>query len=317
MVAGIEFENPIGLAAGYDKSGQAIGLTSALGFGHVEIGSISAFPSSGNPKPRLWRLPIDQATRVHYGLPNDGAETVAERLSSLPTPSVPLGINLVNTNRIQENNHVCGDEESIIQDYVISAQSLAPYADYWMLNLSCPNTKDGRGFFEKHDRLPSLLGQIAEITPKRPVFLKISPDIDDVGVDLILESADPHEQVQGMMFNLSSRERFQLQSPPQLWKNLPGAISGSPVRDWMDDRVRWLYSKIGQSRYIIIAAGGVMNAEDAFAKICAGASLVQIYTALIYQGPSIVKRINQGLLRILDREGLKCLQDAVGSSATL
>jgi len=145
-LCGIRFNNPVGLAAGFDKSGEAVKLLSAFGFGHLEIGSISAELSDGNPAPRLWRLPDDNAIIVHYGLPNDGAETVARRLEMLKL-SVPLGINLVKTNKGPDTGVESPDD--IIQDYVKSADQLKDRGQYLTLNLSCPNTEDGRDFFSK------------------------------------------------------------------------------------------------------------------------------------------------------------------------
>jgi dihydroorotate dehydrogenase (fumarate)/dihydroorotate dehydrogenase len=143
-VAGLHFPTPIGLAAGFDKSGPAIRALAGLGFGSIEIGSVSVDPSEGNPKPRLWRLPADKAIVVHYGLPNDGAAIIAERLARTRLP-VPLGINLVVTNRGRGAAPLNADQ--IIGEYVAAAKAMAPRADYLMLNLSCPNTVDGRDFF--------------------------------------------------------------------------------------------------------------------------------------------------------------------------
>jgi len=145
-IAEIPFANPVGLAAGYDKSGRAIALMESLGFGHIEIGSVSATPSSGNSRPRLWRLPDDQAICVHYGLPNEGADAVAQNLGRQQI-GVPLGINLVNT-----NHALCvpmSSADAILDDYQTSANTLKEHASYFMLNLSCPNTADGRGFFDQ------------------------------------------------------------------------------------------------------------------------------------------------------------------------
>src|SRR3954469_17003267 len=157
-VAGLKFQNPIGLAAGFDKSGRGVSLLSSLGFSHIEIGSISAEPSAGNPKPRLFRIPRDSGIVVNYGLPNDGAERIAERLSATRKLPVPLGINVVNTNRGPDAPPDADDD--IINDYVRTVRRLRDHADYFALNLSCPNTKDGRGFFTETPRLRRLLDQL-------------------------------------------------------------------------------------------------------------------------------------------------------------
>jgi dihydroorotate dehydrogenase (fumarate)/dihydroorotate dehydrogenase len=308
-VAGIALENPIGLAAGFDKSGRVVETMASFGFGHVEIGSISAMPSAGNPRPRLWRLPQDEAICVHYGLPNDGAQRVAIRLAK-QKHSVPLGINLVNTNRGAGTQDAGPDE--ILSDYVQSAKTLQSFASYLMLNLSCPNTADGRGFFDHGDHLRRLLERITTNGIDVPVLLKLSPDGGEQSLDRLLETVDGFQCVQGFMFNLSPTRRGGLTTPERVWRDWPGAISGRPVRSWMDDRIAELYAMMDRNRYQIVAAGGVSRAEDAYQKIRCGASLVQVYTALLYQGPGVVRQINRGLLRLLRRDGFTCVADAVG-----
>ena len=172
VVAGLRFPTPLGLAAGFDKSGTAIEMLAALGFGFVEIGSVSIDPSSGNARPRLFRLPQDRAIVVHYGLPNDGARLIAERLAKIHLP-VPLGINLVKTNRGPGTAPESADQ--IIGEYVEAARVLAPRADYLMLNLSCPNTEDGRDFFADAGQLRNCLAALGELRLSVPVFLKVSP----------------------------------------------------------------------------------------------------------------------------------------------
>ncbi|QDV46314.1 Dihydroorotate dehydrogenase (quinone) [Stieleria neptunia] len=312
-VAGIPFKNPLGLAAGYDKSGRAVAAMASLGFGHVEIGSVSAMPSAGNPKPRLWRLPIDDAICVHYGLPNEGAAAVAKRLQGQRI-DVPLGINLVNT-----NHGVCSDAispDEILQDYVTAAETLRGCASYFMLNLSCPNTSDGREFFDAPGHLGELLERLASIPIDVPLLLKLSPDWDDAAIDRMLQTVDGYASVAGFMFNLSSRRRSGLATPCEIWNDWPGAISGSPTKDWMDRRIVSLYRQMDRRRYRIIAAGGVATAEDAYRKLRAGASLVQLLTALVYQGPRVVRRINRGLLELLERDGVSHVQDIVGADVS-
>src|SRR6266511_1263040 len=171
-LAGLAFRSPLGLAAGYDKNGRAVPLLSAFGFGHVEVGSVSAQRSAGNPAPRLFRLPRDNAIVVHYGVPNDGAVRVAERLAAVRR-TVPVGINLVNTNRGPAAP--VEPDEAVIADYVESVRLLQDRADYLCLNLSCPNTNDGSGFFPDPRRLSTLLEALDEVGIGKPVFLKVAP----------------------------------------------------------------------------------------------------------------------------------------------
>jgi dihydroorotate dehydrogenase len=311
-IAGLQFENPIGLSAGFDKSGEAIEALAGLGFGHVEIGSVSADPSAGNPRPRLFRLPEDRAIVVAYGVPNDGAPTVAARLAKISLP-VPLGINIVKTNRGRGTPPESADQ--IIGEYVEAAHILAPYADYLMFNLSCPNTEDGRDFFADRGHLDASLAALGEIGLTKPVFLKVSPLGGVAMIEQLLEAAQPHNFISGFMFNLPSGMPGNLKSPASSWKSLPGAVSGPPAADLLDRCLRETWRRIDRRRYALIASGGVFTAEDAYAKIKLGASLVQLLTALVYEGPGVVRRITHGLAVLLEHDGFKNVADAVGAEA--
>lgn len=311
-VAGIRFENPVGLSAGFDKSGEAIAALAGLGFGFVEIGSVSADPSEGNPRPRLFRLPEDRAIVVAYGVPNDGARTVAARLARIELP-VPLGINIVKTNRGPGAAPESADQ--IIGEYVEAARILEPHADYLMFNLSCPNTEDGRDFFADRAHLEASLAALAEIGLNKPVFLKVSPLGGIPMIERLLEAAAPHDFISGFMFNLPSEKPANLRSPEILWKYLPGAVSGPPSAALLDACLHETWRRMDRRRYALIASGGVFSAEDAYARIKLGASLVQLLTALVYEGPGVVPRIARGLARLLERDGIHNVADAVGVEA--
>ncbi|MFH2131776.1 MAG: quinone-dependent dihydroorotate dehydrogenase [bacterium] len=310
-VCGLHFLNPLGLAAGYDKSGKAVRLLSALGFGHLEIGSVSAEASDGNPKPRLWRLPEDQATVVHYGLPNDGADVIAKRLAAINLP-IPLGINLVRTNT--GLHAACPTDSDIIADYVRSAQRLKESADYLTLNLSCPNTETGRDFFAEKDHLVRCLQALSKLDIGCPVFLKISPLGGIAAIENVLEAVAGFGFVSGFIFNLSPVKPDGLKTSPQVWHHLPGAVSGPPCEALMNDCIREMYHRMDRKRFVIIGAGGVGTAAQAYEKIRLGSSLVQLFTALIYQGPTVVKQINRGLAGLLHQDGFKTVAEAVGSA---
>jgi dihydroorotate dehydrogenase len=308
-MAGLRFPTPIGLAAGFDKSGSAIAALAALGFGSVEIGSISVDPSAGNAKPRLWRLPHDQAIAVHYGLPNDGVPIISQRLEGIRLP-VPLGVNLVVTNRGTGSAPLRADE--IIAEYVAAAKAMAQHADYLMLNLSCPNTEDGCDFFADSDHLDACLVALGETKLSVPVFLKVSPLGGIEAIERVLAAAEDREFVRGFMFNLPPVRPEGLRTPETIWRETRGAISGPPAAGLADFCIRETYRRMDRKRYRLIGAGGVSSAEDAYAKIRSGASLVQLLTALIYQGPGVVRRITSGLARLLARDGVKNVADAVG-----
>ncbi|MGM0485510.1 MAG: quinone-dependent dihydroorotate dehydrogenase [Planctomycetota bacterium] len=312
-VAGVSFPNPIGLAAGYDKSGKAIRMMAALGFGFVEVGSVSADPSEGNPRPRLWRLPLDRAICVHYGLPNDGAEAIARRLAGQSVP-VPLGINIVKTNR--GPNAPPDREDAVLEDYVRSVSKLKSRADYLNLNLSCPNTEMGRDFFATAGNIARLLTALGDLDLACPLFLKVSPVGGIATIDRLLEEVDPFSFVSGFMFNLPPGKPEQLATPRSVWESMPGAVSGAPSRAVLDRSLRELYQRMDRSRYRIMASGGVFSAEDAYEKIRFGASLVQLMTGLTYEGPALVARINRGLRQLLERDGFDNIADAVGTAAS-
>jgi dihydroorotate dehydrogenase len=309
-VAGLHFPTPIGLAAGFDKSGSAISALAGLGFGSVEIGSISIEPSLGNPQPRLWRLPDDRAIIVHYGLPNDGAAAIAERLSKTRL-LVPLGVNLVVTNRGAGAAPLEADQ--IIGEYLAAAKIMAAHADYLMLNLSCPNTVDGRDFFADSGHLDACLGALDEMKLKLPVFLKVSPLGGVEAIERMLTAADTRKFVSGFMFNLSPVKPAGMNTPEKIWRSLPGAASGPPSAALADLCIRETFRRMDRKRYVLIGAGGVSTAEGAYAKIRLGASLVQLLTALIYEGPGVVRKITKGLAALLERDGVKHVTEIVGA----
>jgi dihydroorotate dehydrogenase len=311
-VAGLHFPSPIGLAAGFDKSGTAIAALAGLGFGSVEIGSISIDPSAGNPKPRLWRLPDDRGIVVHYGLPNDGAEAIARRLSTTRLP-VPLGVNLVVTNR--GAGAVPLEADQIIREYASAAKIMAPHTDYLMLNLSCPNTVDGRDFFADRGHLDACLAALDELNLKLPVFLKVSPLGGIEAIERVLAAADTRGFVSGFMFNLPPLKPEGMHTPEHIWRILPGAVSGPPAAALADLCIRETFRRMDRKRHVLIGAGGVSTAEEAYARIRSGASLVQLLTALIYQGPGVVRKITKGLAELLARDGVKHVKEAVGVDA--
>jgi dihydroorotate dehydrogenase (fumarate)/dihydroorotate dehydrogenase len=311
-VAGLDFPTPIGLAAGFDKSGTAMAALAGLGFGSIEIGSVSIEPSDGNAKPRLFRLPQDRAIVVAYGVPNDGATAVAARLDRIHLP-VPLGVNLVKTNR--GTTAPPETVNQIIGEYVDAARVFSARADYLMLNLSCPNTTDGRDFFADRAHLDACLTALSEARLTLPVFLKISPLGGLEAIERLLAAAEPHRFVSGFMFNLPPGKPDGLTTPEAVWRAMPGAVSGPVYAALADFCIRETYRRMDRGRFAIVGAGGIFTAEDAYAKLRLGASLVQIFTALIYEGPGVVRRIAAGLARLLDRDGIKHVADLVGVDA--
>ncbi len=312
-IAGLHFRHPIGLAAGWDKNGRAVRMLEALGFSFAEIGSISARPSQGNPRPRLFRVPQDDAIIVNYGLPNDGAETVAARLRSHRSRR-PLGINVVKTND-GPNAKAC-DEEEIFADYAWSVEQLHTHASYLMLNLSCPNAPGGRDFFSQPGTIARLLERLKPIQIGCPIFLKIAPKADLGEHERVLLECEACPWVRGFCFNLpqGKPDTLKFTTPRSSFAHQEGAVSGRPV-EWLINRcIASFYARMDRQRYVLIGTGGVFDAEDAYRKIRLGASLIQLYTALVYEGPGVAKRICRGLTELLKRDGFATVSEAIGTS---
>jgi dihydroorotate dehydrogenase len=311
-VAGMALENPLGLAAGFDKNGRAIRMLGAMGFGHVEIGSVSAHPSDGNPRPRLFRIPQDRGIVVAYGVPNEGAEVVRQRLEG-PRGRAALGVNLVKTND-PDRPAVAPD---VYEDYARSFALLQGRADYVALNLSCPNSAADRDFFDELPRIDALLARLGECAPRVPVFLKLKPTRDAGVLREIVAIADRHPYVAGFAINLPSGKPadLNLTSPRSSLERMPGAVGGPPVEAFVNAILATLYATVGpESRYALMAAGGVFSAEDAYRKLRLGASVVQLYTGLVYRGPRVVKEILRDLVGLLERDGLDSVGQAVGAA---
>jgi dihydroorotate dehydrogenase len=305
-VAGIDFKNPIGLAAGFDKNMRLTNIIPAVGFGFMEIGSVTHHPYEGNAGLRLARLPDDKSLIVYYGLKNIGAEAIEKKLQRLRF-DIPVGINIAKTNRADIKG------ERSVEDYAATYRMLSRYFAYVTVNVSCPNAQDGLMFQEPH-LLESLLAALAKEEKRCPVFLKISNDLPMEKMDAIVAIVERYPFVDGFVVgNLSKRrDLLHLTSPPERLDRIPlGGISGRPIRKLSTDLIRHIYKKT-KGKYIIIGLGGVFTAEDAYEKIKAGASLVQIITGLIYGGPATVKKINRGLVKLLLHDGYSHVSEAIG-----
>lgn len=313
-VAGIDFPNPVGLAAGCDKNGKAVPVWPRFGFGYVEVGTVTAQPQNGNPRPRVFRMPEHGALVNRLGFNSEGSEAVAKRLARLrrygrPLP-IPLGINIGKTKL------VTGDE-AVLDDYRAGFRRLSRLADYIVVNVSSPNTPGLRQWQEK-TRLTALLGALMEeartLAIKRnsvpvPLFVKISPDMaisdmEDVA-QVVMEL-----NLSGIIATNTTIEREGATASIQQ----EGGMSGKPLRDRATEVIRKLY-RCTEGKVPLIGVGGIFTAEDAYARIQAGASLIQFYTALVYEGPFLPRTINQGLLQLMERDGVENIADLVGVSA--
>jgi len=294
---GLNFKNPIGLAAGFDKNGTTTHLMEALGFGFLEIGSITANACTGNPKPRSFRLPVDQSLINRLGLNNDGAKTIIKRLKKLDH-TVPIGINIAKTH----NPDISGN--LALKDYHFSFTLAKKVADYVTINISCPNTTEGKTF-EDPELLNELLThlEVGNDASDPPVLIKFSVDLDKQQLDELLEITESFA-VSGYVATNTSARRDALKTSSGIIKRIgKGGLSGRAIRDKSTDIINQI-SEQTKNEKTIIGVGGVTDTDSAIEKIKAGADLLQIYTGMVFEGPSIVKSINNGILRYLDEHNL-------------
>ncbi len=308
---GYAFQNPVGIAAGFDKNLRITGALRKLGFGFMEAGSISALPWPGNAKPRLFRLPQDQAIINRMGLNNLGVQALQPRIASLPA-DWPVGISLVKTPDAQLMGQAGLDE------FIAAYQAVAGYGAYVCLNISCPNTEEGKTF-EDPETLETLLSAIrqvglAEATKKaRPLLLKLSPDLTGSQLQEIVEIGCRFE-VAGWVVSNTTSGREGLRTHEKVIEAIGrGGLSGQPLRHKSTRLLGELYYLTRhQPDTVLIGVGGINDADSAWEKISHGANLIQVYTGLIYEGPGLLNRINQGILEKLDTHQLPHIRDAVG-----
>ena len=304
---GILFKNPIGLAAGFDKNAEMIPLLGALGFGFLEIGTVTPYPQVGNPKPRMFRLPEDRALINRMGFNGKGVEEVRKTLTRMRNRTCVVGIN-IGKNKITPN-------EKADEDYLLCFQALSGSADYIAVNVSSPNTPGLRELQGK-DALVQLLTLVQvenkKLKSPKPILLKIAPDLTDGQLDDIV-AVSTKVGIHGIIATNTSVERAGLVTPHERLQRIgDGGLSGRPLRDRSTQIIRSLYKK-SEGKIPIIGVGGIFRAEDAYDKICAGATLVQMYTGLIYEGPGLVKKIKKGLAQLLEDDGFRTVQEAIGS----
>lgn len=297
-LAGLDLPNPVGLAAGLDKNGEGLRGLSRLGFGFVECGSVTPLAQPGNPRPRLFRLKEDRAIINRMGFNNEGLEAFSRRLDNRPRGTV-TGANL-GANK---------DTEDRAADYVLGLRRLSGRADYFTINISSPNTPGLRAL-QGRAALDDLLGRIAEARQgPEPVFLKIAPDLNSGEIVMIVEAALAHG-IDGLIVSNTTLER-----PATLrsqWAGETGGLSGAPLRD-LALKALCHASEAAGGRLPLIAVGGIGSGEDAWARIRAGATAIQIYSALIYEGPGLIGSIKRDLAQRLRAEGFSTVLDAVGS----
>jgi len=296
-VAGIDFPSPIGLAAGFDKDAEVAEQMLSLGFGFVEVGTITPRPQEGNPKPRLFRLKDDRAVINRMGFNNAGLPSAFDRLQQCSHSHGVIGVN-VGANK---------DSADRIPDYVEGVRAMAPVASYITINISSPNTP-GLRQLQDEGALRELLAAVREVRTKRPVFLKVAPDLEDGDPERIVRAAIDHG-IEAIVVSNTTVSRPPLQSR---WAGEQGGLSGAPLKALALEALRKFRTASG-GEMLLIGAGGIATAEDAFERIRAGASLIQLYSAMVYEGPGIARRMAAGVDRLLRREGFASVTAAVGS----
>jgi dihydroorotate dehydrogenase len=310
---GLSFRNPVGLAAGFDKNGVAARELAALGFGFVEVGTVTNLPQPGNPRPRLFRLPLDRALINRQGFNNEGAAALARRLEK-GKPDCVLGVNIGKSRAVPL--------EEATADYLASFELVRPHADYVAVNVSSPNTP-GLRELQRADLLAALLGELQrrnrELAARDarlpvPLLVKVAPDLGAGELELIVDVARRAE-VAGIIATNTTTGREGLRTPRgQVAAFGEGGLSGAPLRRRSTEVVAAL-RRLTRGALVIVGVGGVFTAEDAWEKICAGAGLVQLYTGFVYEGFGVVRRINEGLAALLRRHGFRTLDEAVGCRA--
>ncbi len=299
-VAGLHFPNPVGLAPGYDKNAEVPEPILRLGFGFTEVGTLTPRPQAGNALPRLFRLAEDEAVINRMGFNNEGQLSASIRLERLRRHKQigPIGIN-IGANK---------DSTDRIADYVTGVRDMARYADYMTVNISSPNTPGLRALQDKAALDDLLSAVMAARTDDTPIFLKVAPDLEPADIDDITQISIARG-IDALIISNTTISRPPLRSPHG---GEMGGLSGLPLRDLAHQRLRDFRAASGGA-ITLIGVGGIASAQDAYARIRAGASLVQVYSALVYHGPGLAAKINKGLIALLARDGFANISDAVGA----
>ena len=313
---GLKFPNPVGLAAGMDKAAAAVPVWAALGFGFTELGGVTRHPQPGNPAPRMFRVVIDRALINRMGFNNPGADAMAARLAEWKNggrwPKHPVGINL-------GKSKITPLEEAA-EDYVYSFKTLWSYADFFVVNVSSPNTPNLRQLQDKAaldeilTRLEEANKALAGGATTKPILVKVAPDLSLEALDEILELAGPR-QIAGIVATNTTITRPESSEPSaQTIYAESGGLSGRPLAARSTEVIRHIYRQT-KGKLPIIGVGGILDSDDAWEKIAAGASLLQVYTGLVYEGPGLVREITDGLRARLKLGGFTTLREAVGSKS--
>lgn len=304
-IVGIDFKNPIGLSAGFDKNAELTNIMPYVGFGFEEVGSVTALPCEGNARPRLWRLKKSKSLLVYYGLKNDGADVIYNRLVNKKF-EFPVGISIAKTNCADN-----ADTANAVLDYIQSYRKFKDIGHYVTLNISCPNAFGGL-YFTTPDNLDLLLKAVQTEGKTKPIFLKMSPDLSNSVLDELIGVINKYENlVDGVIISNLTKNRV---NSKIMDTDIPenGGISGKVVEELANEMISSFYKKT-KGKYVIIGCGGVFNGADAYEKIKRGASLIHMITGMIFEGPQVVGEINRKLVELLKKDGYKNIHEAIGA----
>ncbi|RJE77583.1 dihydroorotate dehydrogenase (quinone) [Pseudoalteromonas sp. MSK9-3] len=305
-VDGIEYRNPLGLSAGFDKDGELTKIYPSIGFGLAELGSFTGEVCPGNPGKRLFRMVKSKSILVWYGLNNQGAEVISKRLKGVNFGKLKVGINAAKSNLTPEF-----DLQDSIDDYTKTMSLFKDIGDYYTINISCPNTQDGEPFVIK-ENLDALLTAVnAHRVEGRPIYVKLAADISIDEINIIVDACIEHQMEGVVLTNLAkpahNKEYIESELPYH-----KGAMSGLPLQRISTNVIRHVYRR-SRGKLTIIGVGGVFTAKDAYEKITSGASLLHMISTLIFDGPQNINEINRGLVKLLKADGFSSIEEAVGS----
>jgi len=293
---GLDFDNPVGVAAGFDKNAELPSALTALGFGHVEVGGVTAERQPGNPRPRLFRLPEDGALINRMGFNNEGADRIGARLDDADLPEAPVGIN------IGKSKSTPLDEAA--DDYRYTYDRVADAGDYFVVNVSSPNTP-GLRELQHRESLERILGGLVDAGAD-PLLVKLSPDLAAPAIEEALAVVDDLDLAGVVATNTTVERPPDLRNPNKAER---GGLSGKPIEERATGTIKFIAERTDVP---VVGVGGITDAAGAYRKIRAGASVVQLYTGLVYEGPSLARDINRGLCDLLERDGFDSIDEAVG-----
>ncbi|MEK7177582.1 MAG: quinone-dependent dihydroorotate dehydrogenase, partial [Patescibacteria group bacterium] len=311
-IAGINFSGPVGLAAGFDYEAKLTQVLHSLGFGFQTVGTITNLPYEGNPYPRLGRLPKSRSLMVNKGFKNLGAEITAQNLIRQPEDKIPMGISIGMSN----NKNITNLKEAIvdIKKSFLSFEKAKVKNSYYEINISCPNLINTNADFYKPVNFDQLLQSIKRLKCKKPIFIKMPISITDKEFISLLNVINKYKFIKGVIIgNLLKDRESSLLDKQEVKKFSVGSFSGKPCEPRSNELIKLTYKKYG-NKLIIIGCGGVFNGQDAYKKIKLGASLAQLITGMIYQGPQLISQINMELEELLEKDGYKNIRDAVGKN---